>query len=100
MERALFHEEIWPLVRDLTRYQIKGEMPRGEVAKQLGNKAKPLLQDIEAAVIAEEEDGRDYGLAARWLLAYRHVRSKAARGQRISRSVLDDSDGRARSAVH
>ncbi len=53
------HEDIWPLVRDLTRYQIEGKAPSGEVAKKIGAKALPLLQEIEDAIFSANERWRE-----------------------------------------
>jgi hypothetical protein len=52
------HPEIWPLVRDLARYQMVGSVPPGEVGKQLGARALPLLEDIRSAILSSNERWR------------------------------------------
>ncbi len=50
------HDNIWPLVRDLGRYQIKGEAPEGEIARRIGENAQPLLEDIRETILRCNED--------------------------------------------
>ncbi len=50
------HENIWPLVRDLGRYQIRGEAPEGEIARRIGENARPLLEDIRETILRCNED--------------------------------------------
>lgn len=50
------HENIWPLVRDLGRYQIKGEAPEGEIARRIGENALPLLEDIRETIMTCNAD--------------------------------------------
>lgn len=45
------HPEVWPLIRDLTRLQIEGKAPEGEVAKRLGEAAQPLLDEMKSAIV-------------------------------------------------
>lgn len=45
------HPEVWPLIRDLTRLQIEGKAPEGEVAKRLGEAAQPLLDEMKNAIV-------------------------------------------------
>lgn len=50
------HENIWPLVRDLGRYQVKGKAPEGEMARRIGENAMPLLKDIRETILRCNED--------------------------------------------
>lgn len=50
------HDNIWPLVRDLGRYQIRGEAPEGEIARRIGANALPLLEDIRETILRCNED--------------------------------------------
>ncbi|GJM24612.1 MAG: hypothetical protein DHS20C16_10270 [Phycisphaerae bacterium] len=50
------HDNIWPLVRDLGRYQIKGEAPEGEIARRIGANALPLMEDIRETILSCNED--------------------------------------------
>ncbi len=50
------HDNIWPLVRDLGRYQIKGKAPEGEIARRIGQNALPLMQDIRETILRCNED--------------------------------------------
>jgi len=45
------HPEVWPLIRDLTRLQIEGKAPQGEVARRLGEAAQPLLDEMKKAIV-------------------------------------------------
>ena len=45
------HPEIWPLIRDLTRLQLEGKAPEGEVARRLGDAALPLLEEMREAIV-------------------------------------------------
>ncbi|NOX59279.1 MAG: hypothetical protein GXP29_10525 [Planctomycetes bacterium] len=50
------HDNIWPLVRDLGRYQIKGEGPQGDAARRIGDNALPLMNDIRETILRCNED--------------------------------------------
>ena len=45
------HEDIWPLIRDLTRQQMAGRAPDGDVAKRIGQAALPLLAEVQNAIM-------------------------------------------------
>ena len=45
------HPEIWPLIRDLTRHQLQGEAPDGDMARRIGQAAQPLLAEIREEIL-------------------------------------------------
>ena len=45
------HDNIWPLVRDLARYQMSGKEPEGEVARRIGATALPLMREVRGAIL-------------------------------------------------
>ncbi|MCB9850599.1 MAG: hypothetical protein H6817_07825 [Phycisphaerales bacterium] len=53
------HEDIWPLVRDLARYQQMGEQPDGKIGAKLATKVLPLLREIEDTIVEANERWRD-----------------------------------------
>jgi hypothetical protein len=53
------HPDVWPLVRDLARYQMQGKPPEGEIAKQIGGRALPLLEDIRNSILTANERWRN-----------------------------------------
>lgn len=53
------HEDIWPLIRDLARYQSIGKSPEGEVAQRIGERAAPLIEEIRAAILDGNERWRE-----------------------------------------
>ncbi len=50
------HPEIWPLIRDMARYQMRGEAPDGEIAKRIGMAAQPLLKDIQDEILSANKE--------------------------------------------
>jgi hypothetical protein len=52
------HEDIWPLVRDLARYQQMGKQPDGRIAAKLAQKALPLIREIEDTILEANERWR------------------------------------------
>ena len=45
------HDNIWPLVRDLARYQMSGKEPEGEVDRRIGATALPLMKEVREAIL-------------------------------------------------
>ncbi len=48
-------EEIWPLLRELWEYQIKGELPDPVVGKRIGARALPLVAAAKQAILEGNE---------------------------------------------
>ncbi len=53
------HEDIWPLMRDLTRAQVTGKTLEGDVARGLGQKALPMLEEVRGAILSANERWRE-----------------------------------------
>ena len=48
-------EEIWPLLRELWEFQIKGELPDPVVSKRIGARVRPLLVAAQKAILEGNE---------------------------------------------
>lgn len=48
-------DEIWPLLRDLWEYQLKGELPDAEKAARIGARVRPLLLAAQQAILEGNE---------------------------------------------
>lgn len=48
-------EEIWPLLRELWEFQIKGELPDPAVSKRIGARVRPLLVAAQKAILEGNE---------------------------------------------
>lgn len=48
-------EEIWPLLRELWEFQIKGELPDPAVSKRIGARVRPLLVAVQKAILEGNE---------------------------------------------
>jgi len=53
------HDDIWPLIRDLARCQLRGEVPEGEMAKRLGATALPILSEAKEAILRANQQWRE-----------------------------------------
>lgn len=49
-------DDIWPLIRDLTFYQRKGEMPDAQAAAKLGPVAAKILQDAKDEILRSNKE--------------------------------------------
>ncbi|RJP30325.1 MAG: hypothetical protein C4547_16825 [Phycisphaerales bacterium] len=52
-------EKVWPVLRELMRYQLGGEVPPADAAKRIGAAAQPLLGMAFKAIIEGNEEWRD-----------------------------------------
>lgn len=48
-------EEIWPLLRELWEFQVKGELPDPAVSKRIGARVRPLLVAAQKAILEGNE---------------------------------------------
>jgi hypothetical protein len=51
--------EIWPLVRSLSTYQVQGQLPEGEEAQRIGKAADPLVAEAEKAIFEANAKWRE-----------------------------------------
>ena len=51
-------DQIWPLVRDLARYQLTGAPPDESTAKRIGGSALPIVEKAKQAIL---EANREWG---------------------------------------
>lgn len=53
------HEkEFWPLLMELTEYQLQGKQPDGETAQTIGRRGSPLFQDARNEIMKAQDDFR------------------------------------------
>jgi hypothetical protein len=51
--------DIWPLVRALSKYQFEGNLPEGEEAQRIGTAADPLIAEAEKAIFEANAKWRE-----------------------------------------
>ncbi len=52
-------DQVWPVLRDLMRWQMEGKVPPGEAAKRLATATEPLLEQATKAIFDGNEEWRN-----------------------------------------